>query len=128
MITGNRRKKKNKTILMHPKNSIYELGYGQIPKIVMCDRELSVTAKAIYAYLCSYAGGGNQAFPGTIRMQQDLCLSKDTFFKHLKLLEESGYITKIQTVSEGNKFANNIYEFNYTVPKKRVVNKLINFQ
>ena len=61
-------------------------------------------------------------------MQQDLCLSKDTFFKHLKLLEESGYITKIQTISVGNKFANNIYEFNYTVPKKRAVNKLINFQ
>jgi hypothetical protein len=51
--------KKKREILKHPKNSIFELGYGQIPKKVMMDKRLSVEAKAIYAYFCSYCGGGN---------------------------------------------------------------------
>ena len=33
-------------------------GFGVIPKIVTTDTNLSIGAKALYAYLCSYAGNG----------------------------------------------------------------------
>ncbi len=111
-------KLKSKEFLRHPEGSIFEQGYGQIPKVVMCDKGLSVTAKAIYAYLSSYAGGGNQAFPGTARICSDLGISKDTFYKHFKQIEYAGYISRIQTIGDYNKFSNNIYEFNFTVDKK----------
>ena len=38
-------------------------GFGVIPKIVTTDTNLSIGAKALYAYLCSYAGNGTTAFP-----------------------------------------------------------------
>ena len=103
--------------LRHPKGSVFEEGYGQIPKLVMCDKRLSVTAKSIYAYIASYAGGGNQAFPGTVRMCSDLSISRETFYKHFKQIEDAGYITRTQEIAEGNKFANNIYEICFTVEK-----------
>ena len=36
------------------KNSILRDGYGIIPKIVMRDKNLSIEAKAIYAYLIAF--------------------------------------------------------------------------
>ena len=39
------------------------MGYGIIPKYVMLDPDLTIEAKAIYAYFCSFAGSGNTAFP-----------------------------------------------------------------
>ena len=38
-------------------------GYGKIPKLVMQDHNLTIEAKAIYAYFASYAGAGTNAFP-----------------------------------------------------------------
>ena len=38
------------------KNSILRAGYGIIPKVVMRDKNLSIEAKAIYAYLTAFAG------------------------------------------------------------------------
>ena len=45
-------------------------GYGQLAKIVMLDPLLTLESKAIYAYFCSYCGGGtNTAFPGRDKMR-----------------------------------------------------------
>ena len=109
----------NKEHLKHPEGSIFKEGYGQIAKLVMCDKNLSVTAKAIYAYLCSYAGGGDVAYPGTKRICEDLGISRDTFHRNFKQIENAGYIIKYKTVGENNKFANNVYEFVYKLSKKK---------
>lgn len=37
---------------------ILEGGYGIVAKKAMKDRNLNVVSKAIYAYICSYAGKG----------------------------------------------------------------------
>lgn len=37
--------------------SILSKGYGMIPKLVM-QSDISIEAKAIYAYMCSFAGNG----------------------------------------------------------------------
>lgn len=76
-------------------------GYGKIYKLVMRDRELPLLAKAIYAYFCSYAGCGQQAYPKRDKIVRDLDINKDTYTKHLRWLIERGYITKERT-STGN--------------------------
>lgn len=109
----------NKEHLKHPEGSVFKEGYGQIAKLVMCDKSLSVTAKAIYAYLCSYAGGGDVAYPGIKRICEDLKIKSHTFHKYFKQIEEAGYIKKSRVVFEDGKFANNIYQFVYELPKSK---------
>lgn len=85
-------------------------GYGIIPKMVMQDTRLSIQAKAIYAYLCSYAGSGDTAFPSILKIKHDLGI-KDThtITKHRKHLEKYGYIQFEQQKKENGVFGTNIY-------------------
>lgn len=83
-------------------------GYGNIPKLVMKDRRLSRDAKCIYAYFCSYAGQGTQAFPSVSLILHDLGISKSTYYKHLNLLKRYGYIETRQ-IKKSGKFSRNIY-------------------
>lgn len=83
-------------------------GFGTIPKLLMQDRNLHITSKAIYAYLCSYAGGGETCFPTRNKVCFDLNISKDTFGKYLKELIKFGYI-RCEQIKENGKFSHNVY-------------------
>ena len=96
-------------------------GFGMIAKMVMLDQRLTIEAKAIYSYFCSYAGGGSTAFPSVSKIVYDLKISKTRYYKHFDSLVECGYISVRQN-KEGNKFANNIYTLN-THPVPRPQNK-----
>lgn len=85
-------------------------GFGIISKLVMQDRSLHTTAKAIYAYLNSYAGMGDVCFPTVTKMCYDLNISRDTLQKYLNQLIDNGYIIKQQVRIQG-KFSHN----NYTI-------------
>ena len=87
---------------------IYKNGYGIIPKSVMRDKNLSIEAKAIYSYICSFAGAGASAFPSVKLMLKELNISENRFYKHMKSLTEMGYI-KIDRERKGNRVGNNIY-------------------
>lgn len=106
-----------KDYLKHPKDSVYSKGYGVIAKQAMRDRNLSIEAKAIYAYMCSYAGSGETAFPSVKRMCYDLNISKDRYYNHLKLLTDQGYI-KVQRMyfTATGQRANNTYEIVTSLP------------
>lgn len=84
-------------------------GFGIIPKLAMLDRELSIEAKAIYSYFCSYAGAGTTAFPSREKICEDLCISIKRYYRHFNLLKKLGYIKVSQRKSENNKFSYNIY-------------------
>lgn len=84
-------------------------GFGTIAKLVMLDQRLTIEAKAIYSYFCSYAGNGTTAFPSVEKIYHDLKIGKDRYYKHFKKLVACGYITVRQNRQEGNKFDNNIY-------------------
>ena len=86
-------------------------GYGIIPKLVMRDKDLSIEAKSIYSYMCSYSGNGSVAFPRVKTICADLKISEDRFFKHRKPLIEKGYIT-VKKNTKAGKFDNNIYIIN----------------
>jgi len=86
--------------------------FGVLPKMPMKDHDLSIQSKAIFAYLCAYAGNDGQAFPSTSLMQYELNVSKNTLFKYLKELKDSGYVTVKKHRTEYNKFQNNVYVLN----------------
>ncbi len=86
-----------------------ELGFGIIPKLVMKDKRLTVYAKVIYSYFCSYAGAGTTAFPKVAQVVNDLGISRDTFNKHMKLLKQYGYIKVEQQRNERGVYARNLY-------------------
>lgn len=84
-------------------------GYGVIPKYVMLDTDLTIEAKSIYAYLCSYSGSGTTAFPGREKILYDLQIGKQSFYTHFKQLKDQGYILVTRRKDESKKFKNNVY-------------------
>lgn len=85
-------------------------GYGLSPKMVMRDRNLTIEAKGIYAYMSSFAGNGvDEVFPSMALMAEDLGISEERVRKHRKLLEKHGYIEVTKDKAEQGKFARNIY-------------------
>ncbi len=73
-------------------------GYGRIYKAVMRNRQLPLLAKTIYAYFCSYAGNGYQAYPKRDKIVRDLKMNKNTYTKPLTTLISEGYIAKERSV------------------------------
>ena len=83
-------------------------GFGTIPKLVMQDKRLTVEAKAIYAYFCSYAGAGQTAFPSRDKIVSDLGMGAKRYYKHFDLLKRYGYIKAEQRHRNG-RLQRNIY-------------------
>ena len=93
-------------------------GFGILPKYVMLDPDLSIEAKTIYAYFCSFAGNGSATFPGRDKILSDLPMSKDAYYKHLRQLTDQGYITvEQQGGTSGAIYGKNIYTL-VSNPKK----------
>lgn len=90
-------------------DGIMQKGYGFIPKLIMKDTELTIEAKAIYAYLASYTGAGNTAYPSISLMCGELDISKARFYNHRKLLVNKGYIVIEKKRNEGG-WSNNVYK------------------
>ena len=84
-------------------------GYGIMPKLVMQDTRLTIEAKAIYAYIVSFAGAGSTAFPSLKKILADLQISESRFYKHRKKLIECNYITLKQIRNEKKVIVKNIY-------------------
>ena len=91
-------------------------GFGIIPKLVMQDKRLSITSKAIYGYFASFAGAGRTAFPSVGKIISDLGVNKDTYYKHFKPLKDYGYIISEQEKCEDGKFKRNIYTLVDIIP------------
>lgn len=98
-------------------------GYGSIPKAVMQDPRMDVTAKAVYAYFASYAGAGRSAIPTVAQIMRDLNVSKPTYQKAMRSLKELGYITVTQenwSSSDHKGFASNHFILKeFPVPESR---------
>ena len=90
---------------------IYGKGYGQVAKAVMMDPHISIEAKGIYGYFCSYTGSGvNTAFPSVRKIINDLDVTDTTYYRHFKILTELGLITVEQANGgDGKGFKRNIY-------------------
>ena len=92
-------------------------GYGTFPKLVAKDRRLTIEAKAIYAYFCSYKGVGNSAFPKVTTILSDLCISQQRYLSHFKLLVKYGYIRVEKLRLPNGRWDKNVYELIILVPE-----------
>lgn len=111
------------TVKMNYKGTVYEKGYGQVSRMVMLDRTIHATAKALYAYLCSYAGSDisedRYAWPSVKTIMDDLGIkSEDTFQKYRKQLVDAGYMTIEQERDSDGTFKRNVYVIELIVQKK----------
>ena len=88
---------------------IFSNGYGIIPKSIMRDTEISAEAKAIYAYLSSFAGSGNTAFPSVSLMCHELGMGENRFYKHRKQLVDKDYISIEKVQEQNGTWQNNVY-------------------
>lgn len=84
-------------------------GFGIIPKLIMFDRDLSLEAKAIYAYFASYAGNGTSSFPGRDYILKQLKVSKKGYYGHYNQLIREGYIKVEKNKSNHGAFTKNTY-------------------
>lgn len=84
-------------------------GFGIIPKMVMCDNELTITAKALLAFFYSLAASGACVFPKRSIILNSLGISKTTYYKALDLVIERGYAKVTTRRSKNGRFAINNY-------------------
>ena len=99
------------------KDTIYEKGYGNVAKLVMVDKTISIGAKALYSYLCSYAFGKDVAYPTVERIMQELNISENSFRRYRKELEDKGYITvEFKNIKGTNR---NVYKINNSIEQKK---------
>ena len=95
-------------------------GYGYSPKKITRDASLSIEAKAIYAYLASFADEEGKAYPGIELICHELNISENRFHKHKKQLIDHGYISVYRERKESG-WGNNIYCLSrYSVTRQNV--------
>jgi hypothetical protein len=94
-------------------------GYGIIPKLPMQDTNLTIEAKAIYAYIRSYAGAGTTAFPSRSKILHDLQIGENRYYKHFEILKKHGYITVEQHTDNRGRFRHNIYTLVENIPENQ---------
>ena len=95
--------------ILFEKTSLQSYGYGIVSQLPMKDRELSIQAKGVYAYLVSCAGNDKQTYPTQEKMCYDLKIGKvDTLTKYIKQIQARGYI-KIVKTKKGNLHYRNVY-------------------
>jgi len=83
------------------KDGIQSCCYGIIPQSVMLDAKIDITAKGIYAYLCSFSGNTNTAYPTVKNMCYHLHICENTYRKYMRQLIKSGYVRVIQHKDNG---------------------------
>lgn len=89
-------------------------GYGMLPRALMEDKRLSLRAKALMAYILSYAGAGKVAFPKVTKMCQDLGISKNNYQKLMREIQALGYLVIKQRNNTGKRgFGVNDYYIQY---------------
>ncbi|MZK53332.1 helix-turn-helix domain-containing protein [Clostridium beijerinckii] len=99
-------------------------GYGIMPKMVALDTNLSIEAKAIYAFLTSFSGIGQGVFPSIETIIHYLNISENRFLKYRKELINNGYITIKKRYSEGKR-TSNLYILNMEVIPLNLQNECI---
>lgn len=104
------------------KGTVYEQGYGTVAKRVMRDKTLSVGAKALYSYLCSFAWGKYESYPTVNSITNDMGISEKTFSRYRNEIVESGYVTvEFRNIRGQNR---NVYILNSTPVKSSGVEKM----
>lgn len=86
--------------------------WGIVYQEVMRNPNISAEAKAIYAYLASIVGTGNNGYPSIDTMQREMCMSKNRRTKYMRQLIAAGVVEKVRE-RNGNIYGHNIYKITH---------------
>lgn len=76
-------------------NKRLQKGFGQAGNEVMRNPELSFPAKALYAYLCTYADAEtNLTYVGLNRMCAELDVTRSTIKRNMSILTKAGVVSR----------------------------------
>ena len=89
-------------------------GYGIVYREIMRNSSIPPESKAIYAYLCSFAGSGNTCFLKVETMQKELCMGKQRFNKYMSVLVNLGVVVR-KCEKVGNLVGYNVYKITHRV-------------
>lgn len=82
--------------------------YGTVYKDVFLDNDISIEAKAIYGYLCAYAGSSTECYPSVALMCSELGITENRFRRHFGQLVDKGYVS-VSKRRGGKGFSRNVY-------------------
>lgn len=100
-----------RNVLFHPASSLSPAaGFGVIPRAVMVDPALNVSAKVIYAYYCAMAGGGQGSFQKRKEIIRILGVGRATYYRNFSGLMNYGYISAEQNSAKAGEMAVNVVE------------------
>lgn len=75
---------------------------------IMYVQDITIEAKAIYAYLCSFESFTRNPLVSDILY--DLNISKDRFYKHVQILLDKGLLERVRLRDEGGKYSYTMYK------------------
>lgn len=88
--------------------------YGLVYSEIMRNKSLTPEAKAIYAYLCTFAGAGETCFPSVDLICNELTMGRERFYKHIHILLKAGIIEKNQE-RNGNRWGKTVYTLHHSI-------------
>jgi predicted transcriptional regulator len=106
--------KERQNIILEGFDPVSAGGFTQVPNCLINNKELSVSAKLVYAKLLSYAWNNNAVYPGQEAMGEEIGITRPTINKSLAELVEIGYV-EVQRRGQG---LTNVYILRHTVKVK----------
>ena len=94
-------------------------GFTQVPNYLLRNKDLSCTAKMVYAQLLSYAWTNGYCYPGQVRMADDIGSTKSTVNRAILELQQRGWLE----VDKRGQGKTNIYTLKYHISHARIVDK-----
>ena len=78
-------------------------------------KTLPIEAKGLYAYLASLSDVNDECYPTVDLICHELGISKDRFYKYMRILVAAGVVKKVQIKTEGCRFGRNVYKLTHEV-------------
>lgn len=93
--------------ILFESTSLQSYGYGIVSQLVTKDRDISIAAKGVYAYLVSCAGNDKQTYPSQEKMCYDLNIKNvKTLRKYIRELQAKGFIRIVKTKKNNIQYRN----------------------
>lgn len=69
-------------------------GFGKVDCKIIRDSTLTPESRLIYTILATYSDKNRESYPSIDQLIRDTGMSKDRFYRHMKILEEKGIVKK----------------------------------
>lgn len=76
---------------------------------------IPLEAKGLYAYLASLSDVNDECYPTVDLIRHELGISKDRYYKYMRILVSAGVVKKVQIKTEGCRFGRNVYKLTHEV-------------